>query len=159
MTPRPSSLKPQKNREKFACEILSHKEVQRWAPGKADQEEGFRVDVTDAPRELLKVLSDVASGNPKFIIEQLDPLISGYAEGEYVSHGRARGKASGPMLPAIKIATHHELSVNTKSLSDYPWPKKIVGFVEQSYQDLNEKLQVRCYHARSSFDLLVKIRL
>ena len=97
----------------------------------------------------------IVSGNPKFIIEQLDPLISGYAEGEYVSHGRARGKASGPMLPAIKIATHHELSVNTKSLSDYPWPKKIVGFVEQSYQDLNEKLQVRCYHARSSFDLLV----
>jgi hypothetical protein len=65
------------DRTKLAADLLSQAELQ---PDKPANDAPYKIRPMDMPRALIVALSDVACGNPKSIIEYLDPLMLGYSD-------------------------------------------------------------------------------
>lgn len=109
------------------------------------------------PMELVRYINDYASGNPKQLMEIMEPMLCGYhTPSEYVTHGDERTTQSSTsaqqwLRPALKIVGNHQLEVLVADLGKFPWPSKMVGFTEQTFQDEFEQSQ-HVLHVASSFE-------
>eukprot|EP00039_Didymoeca_costata_P010268 m.137830 g.137830 ORF g.137830 m.137830 type:complete len:1191 (+) comp14763_c0_seq1:324-3896(+) len=130
---------------KFAAEIMSCPDTQIKS-----KEDAYRVAPQDLPEELKSFIFQAASGNPKQIIELIDPLLHGYAkESDYISP--VANDSSNWSKPVVEIEGNHCVRLSIDSLDRYPWPKKIVGYLEQQYQQLQDHEQY-LLHVASSFE-------
>jgi len=140
-----------KHSMKFAAQLLSSREVQNYPHIGKEAERGlaptetYTITKEDLPEELKTMLGDVAQGNPKNILEVLDPLLSGYNKPtDYISPSTVK-KSDDWSHPIISITGNHEIKINDNpatmqpyNLDEFPWPLKLVAHVEQTYQELQD---------------------
>jgi hypothetical protein len=143
------------NTEKLTAKLLSNAEVQAYprvgafATGKGKG--NFKVCIADIPFELKKMIYNVTRGNPKNILEMLDPLLSGYNKvPEYKHNNSSSGSWS---VPVIAITGHHQIQIldnpvteQLHDLNHFPWPSKIVQYAESRFQEMDDSKQyiLRC---------------
>ena len=140
----------------LAAEILSSRDTQLQCGAiTAEDADPYRISAEDIPPSLATLIYDVASGNPKQIMEVLDPLLNGYPKASaYHNYGDEKVFSSDWSLPSLAIKGHHILEINS-AVKDHlsthwPWPAKIVSYTEQHYQGLSDHAQV-VLHVSSTF--------
>ena len=141
---------------KFAAMLLSSREVQAYPFIGQEKERGlaptetYTITKEDLPPPLKTMLFDVAQGNPKNIIEVLDPLLSGYSKPtDYISQNVNTYLNSDDWShPVIKITGNHEIKILNNpatmqpyNLDQFPWPAKVVQYIEQTFQELQDHKQ------------------
>eukprot|EP00040_Diaphanoeca_grandis_P036675 m.234896 g.234896 ORF g.234896 m.234896 type:complete len:1253 (-) comp33663_c0_seq1:194-3952(-) len=126
-----------RKRVQFAADLLSHADIQgsHHAP--------FNVSAEDlmAHPNLVKVLSDVAAGNPKYILEFIDPLTRGYTDPRMYKSLEENAAVIEEHIadwskPAIKIVGDGRIEIICKDLSKFPPPLKISEYMWQEYETL-----------------------
>eukprot|EP00040_Diaphanoeca_grandis_P035762 m.225582 g.225582 ORF g.225582 m.225582 type:complete len:1526 (+) comp33464_c0_seq2:186-4763(+) len=139
-------------RIKFVADVLSHPDMQL-----DNKEETFIIHPLDIKKlpKLAQRLSDVAAGNPKYIIEFLGAMLTGFS-GPHKYH-TADDNAIKELheadwaKPAIAITGNSCIEVLCRDISFYPTPTKIVGYVWQQYETLTVHQQY-LLKAASSFE-------
>ena len=138
----------------FAARLLSTKAVQAYpyignkvGHGPAPTV-SYTITKEDLPESLMNILFDVGQGNPKNVLELIDPLLSGYNKpAEYIRQSTLNGGEDW-CKPVVKISGNHQICVlddpstgQPYDLDRFPWPVKVVQFVEQQFQELEDKKQ------------------
>lgn len=139
---------------KFAANLLSSRDVQNYPYIGREAERGlpptetYTISMDDLPEELKTMLYDVAQGNPKNILEVIDPLLSGYSKPtDYISQSTLMNSDDWSN-PVIEIKANHQVQIlenpatmKPYDLDQFPWPAKVVQYVEQTFQELQDHKQ------------------
>jgi len=145
----------EKNTLKLAADILSSADVQQQCGAISEGDEAYRISAEDIPPALVTLLHEVAAGNPKQIMEVLEPVLNGYKKSSaYHDYTDGKDFCYDWYIPAMTIVGHHSLEIKPELKdylsSHYPWPAKIVGYTEQHVQELSDDLKV-VLHVASIF--------